>query len=86
MPRFTFKCERCGDFDEVVPSVRDSVDCPTCGGRAMRVFTPCANTLVPGYMKASNDDSRYRAWFNSDATQAKIRSGQLEIDRSGDEE
>jgi len=41
MPRYEYKCKKCGKNFEVVHGINDSVDsCESCGGEVRRVFHP----------------------------------------------
>jgi len=68
MPAYDFKCTNCDTVFEIVRSVkeRSAVDCPICGTRAQRIFTP-----VGVVFKGSgfhNTDYRKKEPARSDAT------------------
>lgn len=41
MPRYEYKCKKCGENFDVVHGINDKVDsCVSCGGEVRRVFHP----------------------------------------------
>ncbi len=41
MPRYEYKCKRCGENFEVVHGINDTIEsCESCGGDVRRVFHP----------------------------------------------
>jgi putative FmdB family regulatory protein len=54
---YGFICEGCGPFDLVRPMAEASAAaaCPTCGGRARRVFSPPGLALLAGPVRRALD-------------------------------
>lgn len=77
---FRYRCADCGEFDELA-TVSDIVRCPFCEKSAEKIFTPTVNVVIPAYMSAGSS-GRYESFFASESTQAKLKSGEWEIDKS----
>jgi hypothetical protein len=46
------------------------------------MFSPSRNVLIPVHMRAGNEPQgspRYAKWFDSEDTQAKLKTGEYEI-------
>lgn len=73
MPIYAYRSD--GEvIEEIFPMGRAPRTITRDGKKFRRVFA------VPG-MKVENTPDRYLAWFNSDQTQARLKSGDLEIAR-----
>lgn len=81
MPVYTFFCEPCDQaFDDFLPldASRESV-CPTCG-----IVTIQRRYALAGPPKMGAESTpAYQKWFYSEATQAKLRSGEWVIAGKG---
>lgn len=75
MARFDISCEHCGIMEVVRPITEDGeFVCPVCKRVATRLWSPSAGHKMPEI--GSPEQERY---IRSDAVQAKLRSGELEI-------
>lgn len=83
MPTYDLRCTKCGVEFEALAGINEVVSC-SCGGVTERMVPKRLNVVIPDYMKAGHDDSKYKAWFNSPDTQAKIKSGEYEFAPKGD--
>ena len=44
MPRYTYRCQKCGEFDDrsSMANMDDPKNCPGCGEVCPRIFVPCS--------------------------------------------
>jgi putative FmdB family regulatory protein len=73
VPNYDYECPRCGRF-ELQQSIKDAPikRCPTCRCKVKRIIVAAG-----GFKMVQESSTRYQQWYHSDATQAKIASGEL---------
>jgi hypothetical protein len=50
-----------------------------------RLMPSQLTVMIPVYMQAGHDDSRYKAWLGSDSVQSRLKSGELEMRKKEDD-
>ena len=78
MPRYDFKCKKCGLVVEERMSFDDSeagIQCKKCEGNMERQFTPCSNMICrwnPPYKPGHDAKEDRRRAFNSQVEKKKL--------------
>lgn len=78
MPKYDYKCEKCGQFETYQSIKEDALSvCPTCGGPVTRLISRNVNLLFKGSGFHITDyrSDNYKSAAKADASASSSNSG-----------